>query len=55
MKCTTAGCDKKTEFIQLTIDGEDHYCKDCMASLGGTYRDVQRADSEPEPIKANAS
>lgn len=46
MRCHGKDCDDEPEWVQLTIDGEEHYCNACMAALGGTYAEPSCA---PEP------
>lgn len=56
MKCQQPGCSNEAVWAQMTIFDEDqpvsalreeHYCRSCMAALGGTYKDVPAAGNEP--------
>lgn len=46
MKCQHAGCSKDSVWVQLTIFGEAHYCADCYAAMGGTFKDVPMTEVE---------
>lgn len=43
MRCHGKDCDAEPQWVQLTIDGEEHYCHACMAALGGTYTEAPEA------------
>lgn len=55
MQCQQKDCKNDSDWIQLTIDGEMHYCSDCMAALGGTYRDVPKIEHDPETMNTKVS
>ena len=53
MECQHVDCSNESAWVQLTIFGEEHYCDECLSTLGGTFKDTlipEYREREKKPV-----